>query len=134
MSLRFYLGLISKILNLSLSQFIELYVFQNHGYDSLSLILQIIPKHFACLQIFFYLFFLLESQGLFGRVVRITLSYFKQHYTHFYTLFHSHVYQKHVNNIIQTSLLPLLTKAQELGQFTLLMINLQFWSVKTKDP
>ena len=33
-----------------------------------------------------------------------TFEYFKQHYTHFYTLFHSHIYQKHPNNITQTSL------------------------------
>ena len=32
------------------------------------------------------------------------LEYFKHTNTHFYTLFHSHVYQKHSNNITQTPL------------------------------
>ena len=30
--------------------------------------------------------------------------YFKYTYTHFYIFFHSHVYQKHSNNITQTLL------------------------------
>ena len=34
-----------------------------------------------------------------------TFEYFKQHYTYFHTLFHSHIYQKHPNNITQTPLL-----------------------------
>ena len=31
-------------------------------------------------------------------------SIFKQYYTHFHTLFHSHVFQKNTNNITQTTL------------------------------
>ena len=33
-----------------------------------------------------------------------SFSVFKQHYTHFYTLFHPHVFQKIINNITQTPL------------------------------
>ena len=33
-----------------------------------------------------------------------TFEHFKQHYTYFHALFHSHVYQKHPNNITQTPL------------------------------
>jgi len=30
---------------------------------------------------------------------------FKQYYTHFHTLFHSHVFPKNTNNVIRTTLL-----------------------------
>ena len=42
-------------------------------------------------------------------------SVFKQHYTHFHTLFHSHVFQKNTNNITQTPLPngPLISHACE---------------------
>ena len=36
--------------------------------------------------------------------LKLTFSHFKQFYTYFNTLFHSHIYQKYSNDIIQTSL------------------------------
>ena len=111
-SLRFYLGSTSKILNLSLLRFIKLSGFQNHDCDSLSLILQIIPKHFTGLQIYFFIyFFYWNLRACLVEWLEPLFSYFKQYYTLFHTLFHSHVYQKHPNNITQTPLPPLLTKA-----------------------
>ena len=99
-SLRFYLGSISKILNLSLLQFIELSGFQNHDCDLLSLILQIIPKHFTGLQIYFFIYFFYWNLSAYlVEWLEPLFSYFKQHYTYFHTLFHPYVCQKHQNNI-----------------------------------
>ena len=33
-----------------------------------------------------------------------SFSVFKQHYTYFHTLFHSHIFQKNTNNITQSNL------------------------------
>ena len=37
------------------------------------------------------------------KLLNNSFSVFKQHYTHFYTLFHPHVFKKTTNNITQTS-------------------------------
>ena len=92
MSSRFYLGSTSKILNLSLLQFIELSGFQNHDCDSLSLILQIIPKHFTGLQIYIFIYFfywnlracLVEWLELLFQILNNIIHIFTHFFTHTY--------------------------------------------------
>ena len=61
---------------------------------------------------FFSFFFSWPARNLFIKSLRARLveyfsnmfSVFKQHYTHFYTFFHPHIFQKNTNNITQTTL------------------------------
>ena len=45
--------------------------------------------------------------GIWGRLVHVfkhIFSVFKQHYTYFHALFHSHVFPKNTNNVTRTTL------------------------------
>ena len=53
---------------------------------------------------FIVFYTLIELSGCLVHVFKYMFSVFKQHYTHFHTLFHLHVFPKSTNNVTRATL------------------------------